>query len=173
MILNDKQRKLVEDNHKLIYFYCKKYNVSVEDYYDSLAMALCYAAYNYDETKGAFSTLAMKSMNFKMKQEFTYNTKKGQVPIDKIVNYENSYQMEDMITSHESPERIVINKMSYCDKLNAILNLTNNERHKNIIKYRLQGLTVQEISKKVNITHQNVSHTLRKLKIKAKELGML
>ena len=173
MILNDKQRKLVEDNHKLIYFYCKKYNVSVEDYYDSLAMALCYAAYNYDETKGAFSTLAMKSMYFKMQQEFTYNTKKGQVPIDKITNYENSYQMEDMITSHDSPERIAICKISYNDMLNKILNLTDNEKHKKIVMYRLQGLTVQEIGKKVNISHQNVSHTLKRIKEKAKIVGIL
>lgn len=173
MRLNDKQRKLVEDNHKLIYFYCKKYNVSVEDYYDSLAMALCYAAYNYDDTKGAFSTLAMKSMYFKMQQEFTYNTKKGQVPIDKITNYENSQQVKNMIISNKSPERIVLNKITSQNKLNQILNLTDNEKHKEIIKYKLQGLTTTEIGKKVNVTHQNVSRTLKNLKTKAKELGVL
>lgn len=172
MILNDKQRKLVEDNHSLIYFYAKKYKVPIEEYYDVLAMALCYAAYNYDESKGAFSTLAIKTMYFKMQHEFVYNTKQSQVPIDKIIHYENTYQMEDMITSHDSPERITIGKFSYNDTWNNILNLTKNEKHKNILRYRLQGLTVQEIAKKIGITHQNVSCTLRKLKLKAKESGM-
>ena len=172
MILNDKQRKLVEDNHNLIYFYAKKYKVSVEDYYDVLAMALCYAAKNYNPKKGAFSTLAIKTMYFKMQQEFAYNTKQSQVPIDKIIHYENTYQMENMITSYDSPECITIEKFSYNDTWNDILNLTKNEKHKNILKYRLQGLTVQEIAKKIGITHQNVSCTLRKLKLKAKESGM-
>lgn len=173
MILNDKQRKLVEDNHSLIYWYAGKYKVPIEEYYDVLAMALCYAAYNYDESKGAFSTLAIKTMYFKMQHEFSYNTKKSKIPIDKIMHYENTYQMENMITSHDSPERITICKLSYNNMLNKILNLTDNEKHKKIIMYRLQGLTVQEIGKKVNISHQNVSCTLKRIKEKAKIVGIL
>lgn len=173
MILNDKQRKLVEDNHNLIYFYAKKYKVSIEEYYDTLAMALCQAAYNFDEKKGAFSTIAIKTMYFKMQHEFSYNTKKSKIPIDKIMHYENTYQMEDVITSHDSPERIAICKLSYNDMLNKILNLTDNEKHKKIVMYRLQGLTVQEIGKKVNISHQNVSYALKRIKEKAKIVGIL
>ena len=173
MKLTKEQQKLVEDNHSLIYFYAKKYNVSIEDYYDVLALALCYAASNYDPKKGAFSTLAIKSMHFKMQNEFAYNTKQSQIPIDKMTYYENSRNLENTIPLNESPERIVIGRMSYNDKWNNILNLTNNEKHKNILRYKLQGLTCQEIGKKVNITHQNVSHTLRKIKAKALEEGLL
>lgn len=39
--------------------------------------------------------------------------------------------------------------------------------------YRLQGLTVQEIGKKVNISHQNVSYALKRIKEKAKIVGIL
>lgn len=173
MKLTKEQQKLVEDNHSLIYFYAKKYKVSIEDYYDVLALALCYAASNYNPKKGAFSTLAIKTMNFKMMSEFAYNTKQSQIPIDKITYYENPRNLENTIPLNESPERIVVDRISYNDKLNNILNLTNNEKHKNILKYRLQGLTCKEIGKKVNITHQNVSMTLKKLKIKAKDSGLM
>ena len=103
MKLNDEQRKLVADNHKLIYFYAHKHNVDVDEYYDLLALALCQAAYNYDKTKGAFSTIAIRTMELKMLNEYRIydGSYKKNIPKNKIDYYENSYLMEGYLPPSE------------------------------------------------------------------------
>ena len=55
MKLTEEQRKLVEDNHWLIYWYAKYNNLNVEEFYHHLAMGLCRAAKGYNDKKGKFS----------------------------------------------------------------------------------------------------------------------
>ena len=54
--LNDEQRKLVADNHNLIYQYLIDNNLPQDEYYDIAAIGLCKAALKYDTAKGACST---------------------------------------------------------------------------------------------------------------------
>ena len=65
-IMTEEQKKLAEDNHNLIYFYARKYHMSKQDFEDRdgiLAIGLCKAARDYDESRGrAFSTVAMGYM---------------------------------------------------------------------------------------------------------------
>lgn len=60
--LNDEQRKLVADNHNLIYAFLHSNRLSIEDYYDLAAIGICKAALAYDDTKSKFSTYAYKCM---------------------------------------------------------------------------------------------------------------
>ena len=46
--MTDEQRKLVEDNHSLIYLVINNMGLSVEDNYDIAAIGLCNAAIGYD-----------------------------------------------------------------------------------------------------------------------------
>ncbi len=61
--MTEEQKKLAEENHNLIYFYARKYHMSkqeFEDMYGILAIGLCKATRDYDESRGrAFSTVAM------------------------------------------------------------------------------------------------------------------
>lgn len=70
--LNDQQRKLVEDNHNLIYSFLKSKNLSldaVEDWYGTAAIGLCKAALYYDENRNVkFSTLAYIIMENEVRQ---------------------------------------------------------------------------------------------------------
>lgn len=61
-MLDEQQKKLVEKNHKLIYYTLKKYKLNPEEYYDILAIGLCKAAMNFDHKKSKFSTFATKVM---------------------------------------------------------------------------------------------------------------
>ena len=61
-MLNEQQKKLVEQNHKLIYYTLKKYKLNQEEYYDILAIGLCKAAIKFDPERSKFSTFAMKVM---------------------------------------------------------------------------------------------------------------
>lgn len=60
--LNDEQRKLVEDNHNLIYAFLNSNNLSIDEYYDLAAIGICKAALSYKEDVSKFSTFAYKCM---------------------------------------------------------------------------------------------------------------
>lgn len=74
--LTEEQRKLVADNHNLIYGYANLHGLQIddinrikdnysshEDWYGALATGLCYAAQSWDKTKGAFSNWAYINMD--------------------------------------------------------------------------------------------------------------
>jgi RNA polymerase sigma factor (sigma-70 family) len=62
-MLTAEQKKLVEDNQKLIYFILNKYHYPVDDFYDLAAIGRCKAAAKFDPENGCtFSTYAMQSM---------------------------------------------------------------------------------------------------------------
>lgn len=60
--LNDKQRRLVEENHNLIYSFLLANKLDIEEYYDLAAIGICKAALAFSENKSKFSTLAYKCM---------------------------------------------------------------------------------------------------------------
>lgn len=63
--LTEEQRKMVEDNHGLIYVALKQYCTprEYEDFYGAMAEGLCKAVQTYDPNRGIkFSTYAMKCM---------------------------------------------------------------------------------------------------------------
>lgn len=77
--LNEQQRKLVEDNHNLIYSFLNSHHLSldaVEDWYGTAAIGLCKAALIYDESRGSkFSTLAYLCMDNEVKMIMRNNRK--------------------------------------------------------------------------------------------------
>ena len=61
--LDEKQKKLVEENHSLIYSFAHSHNLPLDEYYDILAIALCKAGMTFKPELGyAFSTYAYKIM---------------------------------------------------------------------------------------------------------------
>lgn len=61
--LNSEQKKLVEENHELIYQFMDDYHLktdSVEDWYGTCAVGLCLAALSY--SGGNFRYIAYQSM---------------------------------------------------------------------------------------------------------------
>lgn len=88
--MNDEQRKLVEDNHNLIYACLRKYNLSIDEYYDVVAIGLCKAAITFDEkSECAFSTYAYLLMQHEIDMVFRHNTRKRAIPLDQITYYQN------------------------------------------------------------------------------------
>lgn len=72
--LTDEQRKLVEDNAKLVPWFMKRYcrgwtrirPTECEDLEQELHIGLCRAAWDYDATRGGFATCAIWWMRSKM-----------------------------------------------------------------------------------------------------------
>lgn len=99
--LTNEQSKLVEDNEKLIPWFCHKYHLNIEEWYGTLAIVLCQSAKEYDENKGAFSTyFAMRAFS-KMSKEFhrskaQRNYHKDEVLLDEVAQSHNDIIDVDM-----------------------------------------------------------------------------
>lgn len=172
MKLNDEQRKLVEDNHNLIYFYARKHHIDLEEYYDVLAMALCYAAYHYDSSKGTFSTLAIRTMEMKMYNDYrSKNYDKRKISND-VVYYEENFLLDDVLPPAEKTEHIAIRNVNYSNVINKINNLlTPDERV--IVNYLIQGYNRNKISKLINRSHESVRKRVIRIKTKITKAGIL
>lgn len=53
-MLTEGERKLVEDNHDLIYMIADCLELEIDDYYGLLAIGLCHAAQKYKKRKRAY-----------------------------------------------------------------------------------------------------------------------
>lgn len=89
--MTDKQKKLAEENHNLIYACLKKYNLPVDEFYDIAAIGLCKAAILFNEEKGySFSTLACHIINNELKMCFRKNVQKSAIPFDCLLYYQDT-----------------------------------------------------------------------------------
>lgn len=161
--MTEEQKKLVEDNHNLIYFMIHKYNLDIEEYYDIFALSLCKAAINYDISKGyTFSTYALSAM----KGDYCHNIRKSKaqrrtgtcVSINEVV-YDNngdgsSITLEDMLSNglDAFDESISLDFTKLSDRLRRILWLS------------YSGYTQNEIADIFGITQALVSRELKKAK---------
>ena len=168
MVLNDEQRKLVEDNHALIIGYASKHNLDIDDWYDILALALCEAAFYYDESKGyLFSTFAFKCMNGDVYKEMVSKTKKIE-NISEIVsiNFENCdddgnwYDFSDLIPDmNQDTEGYVVSKITV-DNLNKQFD----EKSKKIINLLLSGCTQSAIARRMGVSRQRCSAMVNQIR---------
>lgn len=55
MRLTEEQAKIVEENHNLIYWYAHLTGISLEEYYDLLAIELCYTVMKWELDKGSLA----------------------------------------------------------------------------------------------------------------------
>lgn len=168
MRLNEEQKKLVEENHNLIYWFAKKYHVPIEEYYDVLAQGLCMAAYHYDPSKCSFSTYAYLCMNTEMHVEYRKTLRKSEIPQGNIFHYENAWQLSDLIPTNEKTENKVIDRISY-ENLISLLNDILNDKDKEVLSYILNGLTMREIAKIEGTSHQAIHNRMKKIREKVKK----
>ena len=168
MKLTEEQKKLVEENHSLIYWFAKKYHISIEEYYDVLAQGLCMAAYHYDPSKCSFSTYAYLCMNTEMHVEYRKTLRKSEIPQGNIFHYENAWQLSDLIPTNEKTENKVIDRISY-KNLISLLNDILNDKDKEVLNYILNGLTMREIAKIEGTSHQAIHNRMKKIREKVKK----
>ena len=168
MKLTEEQKKLVEENHSLIYWFAKKYHISIEEYYDVLAQGLCMAAYHYDPSKCSFSTYAYLCMNTEMHVEYRKTLRKSEIPQGNIFHYENAWQLSDLIPTNEKTENKVIDRISY-ENLISLLNDILNDKDKEVLNYILNGLTMREIAKIEGTSHQAIHNRMKKIREKVKK----
>lgn len=147
MKLTEEQKKMVEENHNLIYWYMAKYNLEISEYYDLLAIELCYAVVHYDESRGSFSNY------FKMRADGIiykeYRKSKAQkrehisVPLlDNLHTLTDDVDLTDMI--------------GFKDLLEG--------EYGEIVKLRIEGYNQAEIAEMMGTNQSKISKILKQLR---------
>lgn len=164
-MLTDEQKKLVEDNEKLIYEFAKQYNLSLDVYYGILAIALCKSAINYMPEYGyTFSTYAYHFMRNAVYCEWNAGiTKKRTCPYEKIFL---DAQIDDMdfsevIGSDKDDPYILIEGSSL---LTDLYSVCNSDKDVAVIDYIVKGYTYEEISNIFNTSRQNVYQRMLRIR---------
>lgn len=162
VVLTDEQKKLVEENHNLIYWFIRKYNLSVDEWYGDLACELCLSAVTYDKNKGMFSTYAHYRMwNVMTKTLSRKNATAKRIPEYLIDSYESTFRVEG--TGDEIPMiETITNGFDYADHivnkiyLKNVLNSIPVDIKKAIILY-YSGYTQDEIGDLLGVSQVTVS----------------
>lgn len=152
-MLNEEQRRLVDENEKLIYGCAHQYGIKLDEYYDVLAIGLCKAGMTYDENKGEFSTYAYTVM---WREYLTEVDKKK-------CKKRNGVEVE---FNENTPHKIIpldtdIMILDYLDEL-----------EKEILHLKIRGYTYREIAKMLGLKHAvQVNRILNKTKEKLIKAG--
>lgn len=192
-ILTDKQRKLVSENHNLIYSILKDRGLPAlrtdeifgEDWYGLAAIGLCKAAAIYDEKKGyAFSTIAYRCMDHEIGHALRAHNAQKSIPAEALISYDaKGYDLK----SNDTKFKIRDNKWGsfleiFPDACNiqddAIEKLTfnqvmesMNERERYVINGLIFGMKQADIAKKTGMSPAYISKTKRKFLMKYETEG--
>ena len=145
-MLDDVKRKVVEDNHDLIYWYLNLKGLAYEDYYDLLAIELCMTVDKYDESKGSLANYFKVRCDNVVHKEWRKETARkksnnGIIPLDE----------EHLICDHQD--------------------MFGNVEHEELLKdptgvaqLRHKGFSQQEVAKILGISQSRVSAILGRLR---------
>lgn len=169
-MLTEEQKKTVSENHNLIYGIASKMNLSIDEYYDILAIGLCKAAMSFDETRGAFSTFAYCCMRNEVYEYQRKLYRKTEIPRNQIVYYDvaieddgtgNKSSMFENIPDSDMHESVMYDIMSE----ELIERLSDNERH--IVNMLLDGSKHEDIANVMDCTRQNITRQVKMIRDKA------
>ena len=167
--LNEEQRELVTKNHDLIYSFAHKMKISIDDYYDVLAIGLCKAAKVYDPSKGTFSTLAYRCMNNEVNMYWRKVKNENEA---NVLSYDSSDVRKDKDNQSSFLECFAdwqsCRNMSFMSLISDVVNeLTNKE--KKILILMLKEYTCKEIADTIGCSVQNVYYYIDNIRQKASE----
>ena len=162
--MTDEQEKLVLNNENLIYHILKKYNLSVDEYYEVGVIGLCKAAISYNSNFGfTFSTYACKCIENGVKLEFRNQSKR--IHPDMLIYIDEVDEENNTYLQIPCPKSNVENNAIAEMYIQKIID-TMNDRDKIIIQMIFDGFTQTEIASEMSMSRGNVSRIFRKFKSK-------
>ena len=170
--LNNAQRKLVEDNHNLIYSFLNSRHLSldsVEDWYGTAAIGLCKAALAFDESRGVkFTTLAYICMDNEVRLTLGKNRKNVTAVAsvdDEIVADDSGCFLTDVI-----PDKRDFYYPVYLNDAIEIATRSLNDRDKQIVDLIMNhGLSYSAVAIKFGVSQPTASRVYNKFLNKIRE----
>lgn len=166
--LTSTQQKFVEDNHNLIYGAAYKYKINLDEYYDILAIGLCKAAMQFNESKGQFSTFAYQTMLSEYLKVIRHNKIKRAIPENMVVSLnvkidngnENPIFIADIIPDDDNMEGTVDLK----DYVTFLCSKLERQEDKDIVVLLADGMTQVEIAKSLGVSRQIVGQRVSRIR---------
>lgn len=167
--MTEEQKKLVEENHNLIYSFLQKYGLTIDDCYDLAAIGLCKAAKAFDENISAFSTYAYKCMFTTVYAEKRKCRTLKAIPDIKLSYYDDqskysdnrfddyTYSFISLFPSKDNVESEVLSEIIFNDYCSTI-----RYKDKLVLELFRTGHTQMEISKIVGISQPQISRIRKK-----------
>ena len=168
-MLSDEQRKLVEDNMNLVYFYIHKHHLSL-DLSDLAFIALCKAALHFDPSRGfKFNTYALRAIENEIALYFRKSGNK--ILINEINESEFKIKLPDDTDASifDYVESDLDNKLRAISVYENIDDFTESlsDRDKLIFTSVLFKLKTQnELAKELNYSQAQVSRIFKNLRLK-------
>lgn len=162
MKLTTEQKKLVENNHNLIYHVLNQHGWSIDEYYDVAALGLCAAAIKYDKSRGCeFSTYACIAIKNSVLVELRKSRaqRRSGIVIVSLNDYEDFVESLD-----DAPEDV----MKCCAIYEEVKRLPQKQRK--IMQLRLDGYAQGEIAQAMKISQSQVSRLLKSARKKLSDL---
>lgn len=166
-MLDEQQKKLVEENHKLIYYTLNKYKLNPEEYYDILAIGLCKAAMNFDPKRSKFSTFAVQVMyNEFLQHDRNENANKRKVNKNTLSlnhrikdpkNESRTCEFGDLLTDGREP---------FMDVIHIHLPDILTKQELLVCKLSYDDYNQPQIAEKLGVTQSYVSRLLKRARIK-------
>lgn len=174
--LTPEQCKLIEDNVNLIYSYCIKHNLDIDEYFDVLAEALCVAIRRYDPERAKLSTFIYQCFSFKLGMEHRKTKTAGRdasrynitlISLDcDILDPDGSHtSLEEFLTTGED-ETAALDIQDLYDRCIS----TFPERYKKIARLSVKGYPGLEIAKMVGVSPTYVSCALYRIRSKFRNM---
>lgn len=137
---------MIEDNHNLIYSFCHKKGISIDEHYGLLAETMCRVVPKYNgDTQ--LSVFLYKCFNNALINHWKKNKDNNWCELKEYVKITNSME-NDII-------------------LKDIMEKFSNDK---IVNLYLQGYSCREIANKMNTTHSTVHRHITKFKLVVGEL---
>lgn len=157
--LTDAQRKLVEDNHNLIYAFIRKKGLRDEDWYDVFALVLCRVAQIYDPARGTLATL------FYCLAEYKYrNTVRDEIRMMGRVKLRFEMTPEFAESwGYDEPGFEEAEVDAYLDELRKKLSPSE----KRILELLMGGEMQADVARELGVTPQNISQAMKQIRKKA------
>lgn len=174
--LTEEQKTLIEDNINLIYAYCIKHKLDIDEHFGVLAESLCAAVRYYDPSKSKLSTYVYQCFGMELFIEHRRVTAKSRdasknnivlIPIDSDILDDNGNPMSlaDVICNNNDATALV-DLMDLVERCIAPYNI----KYKHIIRLMIDGYQGYEIAKLVDVSPSYVSKVLRRFRNKFRSM---
>lgn len=177
------RKKLAEENHKLIYWFCWKNHLDLEEWYDIIAIGYMKGINSYN---GNLKIKLSTYLNKVMKNEYFIALRNKSfakyIPENEILSLDFEYNSDEDKENYNILD-LVVNENSFfendvCFKVDikrAFSELKISKRNYEIFMKRVQGSTLEEIASDFGITRERVrmiyNNIGKKLKNKLNENG--
>lgn len=147
MKLTEEQSEMVAKNHSLIYWYAHSSGLNLADWYDLLAIELCYTVMKYDPSKGSIGNYYKLRADGLVYKEYrkSQTQKRLTQEVAFIDNYHNIPDGSDIRLERE------------------LLELLEGENGE-ILKLKMSGYTQTEIARLLGVSQSYVSNALKKMR---------